>query len=358
MRAALRSNWHAAALVVAILLPLILPAMLPTRAQPSRRELYSAAGWTLGPYPWLEQQAFDERQPIDLLFAGSSHIWSATDNPALQRALAQSRPGEAVVRTLGWPRSGYDILYFIVKDVLARRAVKTLVICDEVSEDKVQAAAHRWYRYADEPSALNGISLHDAAALYAASVLGMPRNLLSLVRPNLGVDLAPLSKTIWQSHYRADSFESRLGALSAHIAYDYDPAFEEFEPPASAARAEVYSASTSAHFSFKQTALPPYKRAFLERLASLAKVHDTTLVFLDIPTFNERRNTVSSDRLFWPVELPGRIRVVGLPPAALFAGLSDSEVRRLYYDEGHLNFNGQRFFSAAIADALVQVANE
>jgi hypothetical protein len=359
MRKALRSARHAAALLVAILIPLLLPAILPAGAQASRRELYSSAGWPLGPYAWIEQQVFEERSRIDLLFAGSSHVWAGIDNPALQAEMAHARHGSAVVRTVGWPRSGYDIVYFVVKDLLAHRKVKALVLYDEVAQDDVQAAAHHWFRYADEPKALSGIPFHDAAALYAASVLGMPRNVLSLLRSNGEPDPAPLTKSIWEGGmHRADLFPERLGALTAHISYGYDPTFVAFAPPPAIARAEIYSAATSAHFRFTETAIPLYQRVFLERIATLAKEHDTTLVFLDIPTFTERKNQTSSEQLCWPRELPGRVRVVGVSPADLFAGLSDNQVQRLYFDEGHFNANGQRFFTEAVASALIQVADE
>jgi hypothetical protein len=237
--------------------------------------------------------------------------------------------------------------------------VKALVLYDEAAQDDVQAAAHHWFRYADEPNALNGIPFHDAAALYAASVLGMPRNLLSLLRPNGEADPAPLTKSIWEGGmHRAELFPERLGALTAHISYGYDPTFEAYAPPPAGARAEIYSTANSARFGFTETAIPLYQRVFLERVAALAKEHDTTLVFLDIPTFTERRNQTSSEHLCWPRELPGRVRVVGVAPAALFSGLSDAQVQRLYFDEGHFNANGQRFFTAAVARALIQVVDD
>jgi hypothetical protein len=359
MRPAIPTQRHAALLAMGILIPALAPCLIPARALPDKRESYSAIGWGLGPFGWIEHQIFDEQTPIDILFAGSSHLWCAIDAPQVQAALEEHRRGPAVVRMLGWPRAGYDALYFIVKDMLDRRPVKVLVIYDEHFENgDVHPAAHRWYRYADEPSAIDGLPWKDSAALYAASVLGMPRNLLSLVRHNRQVDPSPISLNYWQSAYRADNPADRLGSLAARLNYNYEPNYTDYAPPSPATQAQIYSPATAARFAFTGEATPAYKRVFLERLVAMVAQHGTKLVFMDTPDFDERRNPQITERLCWPRILPGKVWLMGIPPGELFASLSDESVSRLYYDQSHFNESGQRYFTAIVDPALFRVLDE
>jgi hypothetical protein len=344
-------------LVAAIALPLLLPVLVPAEALPPRRQVYSAIPWSFGPYAWIERQIFDERTPVDIVFAGASHIWSAIDPPTVQAAIEQHRAGPASVLTLGWTGAGYDSLYFMMKDLLDHRRVKLLVVNDELEESRdVHAVAYRWYRYADEPEALAALPARSAVALYAAAVLGMPRNLYARLMPTERAE--PLGPTYWEREYRADPVGARGGSLTSHLAYLADPTgFQEFSPKPPV-RALVFSPATQSRFTFQRTAANPYQRVFLERAARLAQERGTTLVFLDLPALAERSNNQVTEQMSWPTELPGDVRLVGVPPAELFGGLSDEEVRRLYFDDKHFNVNGQRYFTAATVPALVELLDD
>jgi hypothetical protein len=57
----------------------------------------------------------------------------------------------------------------------------------------------------------------------------------------------------------------------------------------------------------------------------------------------------------WPQIFDGDFKLLGIPPAKLFGGLSDEEVRKLYGDPWHFNRNGQEYFTTLITPALVQI---
>ena len=64
---------------------------------------------------------------------------------------------------------------------------------------------------------------------------------------------------------------------------------------------------------------------------------------------------VIQERVCWPDILPAEVAMVGIPPAALFAGLSDEEVRKLFVNPLHLNHNGAEYFTSLIMPALFQL---
>jgi len=74
-----------------------------------------------------------------------------------------------------------------------------------------------------------------------------------------------------------------------------------------------------------------------------------------IPTFNERHSTVVSMPVFWPDALQAEVTMIGIPPATLFKGLSDDEIRQLYSNPLHLNQNGQDYFTALMTPNLLKI---
>jgi hypothetical protein len=90
-------------------------------------------------------------------------------------------------------------------------------------------------------------------------------------------------------------------------------------------------------------------------MAALAQAHGCRLVVVHIPTFNERHSTVVSMPVFWPDALQAEVTMIGIPPATLFKGLSDDEIRQLYSNPLHLNQNGQDYFTALMTPNLLKI---
>jgi hypothetical protein len=117
----------------------------------------------------------------------------------------------------------------------------------------------------------------------------------------------------------------------------------------------IYGPDTKEKFAFSSTGLPPVQLYFARKLAALAQTHGCKLVVVHIPTFNERRSTVVSMPAFWPDALRVNVTMIGIPPATLFKGLSDDEIRKLYSNPLHLNQNGQDYFTALMTPNLVKI---
>ena len=366
MRPAFASTKQAAAFALLLLLLLLSPALAGKKFLPPREQAYAAQGWGTGPYPWIQNQLFQETGDIDIALVGSSHILHCLDAISLQDQLSKKLDRPAVVRVIGWGGAGFDALYFITRDLLAHRHVRLLVFYDE-SNDPVgrNIKSPTWFRLADGAENLAGLPWSEHAYFYFASLVGLPRNLLALARPNLPAELHGATPNYWEIHYRSSNLADNLGSTTSELAFDARPKadcdpslpFVPFAPPTSArpAAACVYSAATATNFQFSAAPLPGWQTHFARQFVGLARDQGCRLVLLHIPTLDESRAQKIEERTFWQENLGDQLSLLGVPPAKMFGGLSDEEIRKLYFNPGHLNENGQRYFTSLIAPALLQL---
>lgn len=363
MSPAFSSTRQAAAFAGLLLVLLLLPLLLGKSWLPPREEIYGTMWWRNGPNPYLQQQIFNESEPIDIAFVGSSHILHGIDTPHVQAQLSEHLGRPAVVRTLGWGGAGFDVLYFIARDLLEQRKVRLLVFYDEYhGHNNPNQQVTSWFRWGDHKEVLPGLPWQQKLQYYFASVLGMPRNLLSLVRPNLRTELISARKNYQETHYQAPNPAARLGSMAAELGFSWDHRvnntnFAACTPDTSARSGDavVYSSATANQFHFSGAKTPGWQLHFARKLGTLAREHDTRLVLLHIPTVDEVREPKIVEDEFWPDLLGSELAMVGLPPAKMFAGLSDADVQNLFFNPGHLNANGLKYFTPLITPSLLRL---
>ena len=360
MRPAFGSISSAAAFALLLLVVLLSPVLVGKNLLPPREQSYAVQGWGNGPYPWIRNQIFEETNAIDIAILGSSHIFNALDTPALQAALSCELGRPAVVRTIAWGGSGYDGLYIIAQDLLAHRQVKMIVFYDENPGAGFRnSAAVTWFRWANNAVVLEGLPLADRALFYFASIAGMPRNLLSLVRPNLPAPLVTDRTNYWTAVANSPNPALQLGCLSVHKGFAPTPMaaaapYVEYHPATDCTPADavVYSPSTKAYFEFATTPLPDWQRHFAQKFSELARENGVEIVMLHLPVLAEVRSPVLAERGDWPQIFSGNFKLMGIPPAKMFGGLTEDEVLKLYADPAHFNRNGQEYFSSLIIPGL------
>jgi hypothetical protein len=366
MRPAFSSSRQAAAFVLLLLALLLAPALAGKKFLPPREEIYSSIWWASGDYPFFYHQIFQEKEPIDILFIGASHIHTAFDTPYVQEQLSHELGRPAVARTFGWGWPGYDNFYFVTKDLLEHRQVRMLVFDDLYSlPDKPHILAPRMFRFGDNADDLDGLPLSVDASYYFASVVGMPHNLLGLVRTNFAPNLDLGKPTHFEIHDRALNPVSQLGALTGRLGFSPDfladyrdhGEFVEFTPSTGARPSDVcvYSPDTKSRFAFSTNAIPPMQLHFAQKFTALAREHGCKLVLIHIPFYDERRSPVISEPAFWPDVLGTNVTMIGIPPATLFQELTDDEIKKLYSDPVHLNENGQKYFTSLMTPTLLKL---
>ena len=363
MRPAFSSTRQTAAFALLLLVLLLLPALAGKKFLPPREQAYAVQAWGNGPYPWIRNQIFEETNPIDIAFMGSSHIFNAINTPQVQAELSRKLGRPAVVRTIAWGGAGYDGLYFIAQDLLAHRRVNMIVFYDEnTGGANRNSAAVSWFRYGDNAGALTGLPFREQSLFYFATIIGMPRNLLCLARPNLPAPLVTDKKNYWEIVADGPSPVTQLGSLSYGKGFAPTPMseaapFVAFKPATAAAPSDAvaYSAATKTNFAFAAAPLPEWQAHFAKKLAALFRENHVQPVMLHLPILDEARSPVLAERADWPQIFDGDFKLVGIPPAKLFGGLSDDEMLKLYGDPVHFHRNGQEYFTSLITPELLKI---
>lgn len=362
MRPAFNTTRSALAFVLLLAGLMVLPALVAQTGWLKRSEVYPAIPWKCGPFVWAQQKIFFETNDVDIAFVGSSLIWGDINPVYVQQELSAQLGRQAEVFTLGWPWPGFDAVYVVARDLLEHRRVRVLVVYDEVRGDTTpnddpHPQSARWFRIGENDEALAGLGWRGELGLYGGAVLGMPRSLLSLARPNLTESPAQYRSNVWDTLYHAENFATQLGGLRARIGFNNRPNFTPFHPTPIATPADtvVYSDATRDSFKFTGPDTRPYRAHFLHELADLCEAHGTQLVIFHPPGFGERTREQIFEREPWPDVLGANVKLIGIPGAKLFAGISAEDMTKLYYNKGHLNANGQDFFTPLITPALLEI---
>src|SRR5579871_767782 len=84
-----------------------------------------------------------------------------------------------------------------MQDLLEHRRVKVIVFndCSDNSKELAHTAAPYWFRYGDNAADLAGLKASARVSFYSSAILGLPRNLLQMVRPN--GPLRPEEEIMW-----------------------------------------------------------------------------------------------------------------------------------------------------------------
>jgi hypothetical protein len=360
MRPAFSSTRQAAAFALMLVLLLLSP-VLAQKFLPPREEIYSSIWWVWGDFPYMDEQIFREKGGVDIAFLGASHLWAGFDTPTVQAQLSGALGRPATARTLAWAWPGCVPLYYVGQDLMEHRQVKLLVFDDDCGDsDEPHPLTPRLYRFGEDPQALDGLPDAVKAEFYYASIVGMPHNLLELARNNLPADLT--AHSYWEFRGHAPNLADHLGSIRTQMGFqdgtggDADP-FVVYHPNNGVQSSDVcvYGPQTKAQFTFSDAGLPQVQLYFARKLAAVAKAHGCKLVVVHIPTFVERRSTVVSMPILWPGALGTDVAVMGIPPATMFKGMSDDDIRKLYSNPLHLNQNGQDYFTALMAPNLVKI---
>jgi len=354
------SSRQVSAFAFLLLVLLLLPGAAAQWHWLDRRSIYPAIPVKYGPFTWIQQNVFEQKADADIVFLGSSHIWNGVDTPYVQKKLSDQLGRPAVVFTLGWPWPGFDAMYVIARDLLEHRRVRTLVVYDDGGFDVPHLHSARWFVIGENSEALQGLSLLSKVRLYSGAVLGMPRHLLSRIRPDLTENPLDDRTSFWITYYHAPNLAGQLGALKAHLAFGVSSDFVPFHPStgASPSDALIYSDQTSKKFVFSSRKPSSYQLHFIKKLAQLCHERGTTLIVLKMPTIDESGDsvTVSAPELS-PSAINEAMYFVGIPPAKLFAGLSSGDVQKLFFDSSHLNQNGEEIFTPLVTPALLRLYN-
>ncbi len=345
MHPAIWSNSHAAALILAVAVPLGLPLVVGSAPLP-RDTILTGCRIEAGASPNDVQTIFDEKTPVDIAFVGSSLLVRGIDTALVEKELGRVLGRPATVRYVALKWQGLDMQYMLMRDLLDHRKVGMVVMTmpnKALGGDSPHIQAYRWMRWNDFPKSPGELPLRSRLDVYAMEVLGAPRMMLNYLRPNERVHDPTLIATL------GTQSEAAVGG------YFGDPFVEEHQAvPAVALDHMVATSAADPHFNFKGKPLGPYHRYWASQIGKLARERGTALAMLHIPEDSERESTVVPERMYWPDVVGVSAPVIGIPSAELFPGMPKETFLHYYFDQ-HLNKNGKDHFTRAVTPAILDV---
>jgi hypothetical protein len=217
--------------------------------------------------------------------------------------------------------------------------------------------AYRWLLPGESDLELQSLPARYRLTFYAGSVLGSPRHLLSLFRPDR-LDSSPYAPVRNGDIFvRAD--EHGAVKIERGLVPDsftrWTPSAPQLDP-----RSMTYSDAARADFRFTGDPLNRFQTHFLRLCFELLERRKIPAALVHVPLWHERASNVVEERMDWPAIFGRNVELVGVPPARLFAGMTEKEKRLLYYNtpdlpKEHLNRNGSEYFTRTIAPAIVEI---
>jgi hypothetical protein len=366
-------------MAVAIALPMILKVIGP----PTREQSFSTLPTAAGPVAMIRNLIYEDSGQADILFVGSSLI--KTDVHAKQLAGLLStqlgHPMRVDILELNW--YGADQQYFMLKDYLAHHPPPKLVVLHtpqvRAYENRPHPQAYRWLRYGDMPELPSGFPAISKLQLYGEMVLGAPRELLSLLRPNLigpedpvlpaeiAIGNSPESAAQGNAATRPEGTASAPPhgaatpmpgetAYAAAAGADARPltVAAETVPPASllpptAPLFQVVHPRLSSEYRFE---MGPYTLFFMQRMADLVNSVDSRLVLIHLPLGHDPLAGTVQELEPWGAVFGPDIRVIAIPKDRFFEGLDPG--RYYFSGDNHMNPAGGDRFTESIASPVGQ----
>ena len=167
----------------------------------------------------------------------------------------------------------------------------------------------------------------------------------------------PPAEDFYQLNYRAPNPVTRLGAIDAQITTLPGMNFHPFQPTNAVSPADVlrYDSQNRTNFSFSAAGLQPEQLYFLRKLAALTRASGTGLLVLHAPQTSDFTAGTVCERACWPELLGPDVQLLGVPGTTLFAGLTEWQKLQLFYNDNHLNKNGQQYYTRLVTPALLQI---
>ena len=341
MQMPFRSSLSATLFCILTGMSLFVPILLPLRGMPSLQQAFVGSPDRAGFVASTAHTIFTEKGDADVLFVGASLVQYGVLPKLIERSLTIKLGRPVRVRTLALNWYGSDLQYLMLREYVARHHARVVVLNPPepyVFGSKPHAQAYRWMRFGETTIAAMTVPPLSKIQMFANMVVGAPRQLLAMVRPNM-VDEDELTRVQWSG--------DKLAAALA------DKALTETPPPAG----HIYSAASSA-LTIDQpkvlglhVGLGQYTLYYLKQINRLLHSAHSSLYLLEIPTNKDFGSSRIKQLYNWREIFGENVKTISVPSAELFANLDPKE----YYMSGdaHMNAKGAARFTTAISAPIV-----
>lgn len=308
---------------------LVAVALLPDSSY-TRYRLLNVGAYKLA--TWAYERIHFDTTPVDVVFIGTSHTMNGIDSELVEAKLNQNG-GAAHVVNFAIPHFGRDMHYTLIKELLAHRKPKVIVL--EVRENEARDL-HPGTHYLAEPT-----DLINAPLVVNLRFLG---NLIRLPLRTMKVNAYELFPSLFD--YSPDfSMENYKGAHLNHALSWPDGKARDGIANANSLKKMTHLAKASSELEkIKYFLFHNANYTYLERIDELAKAHGVELVYAYIPSYGAPKESVFAanypdnqwfyfDQAIW-------------------------ENKRHWFDAGHLNATGAKLLSDNVAFKLRELIDQ
>jgi hypothetical protein len=306
-----------------------------------------------GNYHFYAREIYEKTDDIDILVMGGSIMWCGMDTDLIQKELSKHLGRKAVVLSFASNWRQEELYYLMLKELTAHRRVKMLIFHMPTYEwEFPHKAAAWWWIVGEHIRDLADMDYDTFLRLYAVSLLGTPRHLLSFFRENImlpeGNDLRVGSKT---------------GALLEKKGFGYDKKLQTYTPFTKPTRPlsmsfppekVIFSRITENNYRSSNKKLSLIQSYFLKKMFELAAKNNIHVVITAVPTYSEAKNDYIMELGNYRKQYSGKIDMASVAPSWLFGSLPENEVKEYFYDQ-HMNVNGSTLFTRAMLPSIISL---
>lgn len=273
----------------------------------------------MGRGKWIYDRLFENEKPIDILFLGSSHTLNSIDDKSITESLAKQRQIEVV--NFGYCRSGRNLTYVLLQDVIANKNLNKLII--EVRENE-DLYSHPMFPYlGDMGDVLLPVMLYNRD--FASDYVDYLTYKIALIQESV-LNQDSVQVTDWRPYGFAPVPDTAELILMNEKKANRDPSvFDKSE--------------MERDFYLK------FPRTYLEKIASTCEKHGIEMSFLYLPSFGWEMET--------PLEMNTYLKYgeVLIPPKSIFEDPNN------WYDPNHLNGTGAQLVSNWLSTELKKTSD-
>lgn len=292
---------------------------------------------------------FKHEGKVDVAFVGLSSLWVGVNALQMQEYFSSQGASDPKIITLGANHPGEDLVYMMVKDLLAKRSVDIVVLS---SPNRVQQYVHPlFHRLAsmkDHASVWHELPAKETLRSYALAMLGAPLQIYSMIKPTKRPRDSRGTNAFNGSWIRPDGWGKQPFAPRA-VASPYDDS-ETIEQ-------NLYDPAALGDVLFSNVQSVS-QRTYFKATLELIKAHGALPVVLSVPVWKDRQRNTPVVRLLKDYLIDAEAPLVAVTPSTFFSGMSEADIQALYYNGNHLNTNGSNYHTAVLAPIFWKLASE
>ncbi|MBF0435685.1 MAG: hypothetical protein HQL77_09970 [Magnetococcales bacterium] len=365
MRPAFLSRTALVVFLASISFFLVLPVVMYHANYPAPDGVYKIVPTNFAPYDFFHRVIFEEKGDIDVLIIGPSYSWNALDAGIIKQALSEKLGREAVVYNFGSNWRGENVYYYLLRDLTRNRNVKLFLFNPPKSFSRNDPhPKSSYFMLYGHDEVVQEMSFFRRLQAYAFVMLGTPRHLVSLLRDNRTTPASKYETDYDRLHpYRleirdkiAQNVEPHFGTQKVYSSIDGPFIAQEMIPPEFTAEQLLYSKATEGNYTFSgrsQGRLLEYQSTYIKHIFRIARNRGVAIATFHVPIYKFRKEKTMGEVVNWATHYPEfNLAMLGIPSSELFKGLSEEQLRNMYYDN-HMNVNGAAYYTKALLPGIL-----